>query len=546
MPQFLIDMKYPLVLFLVGMLVRDFTKKAVEGMSERNCSIINAMCNYASRKSVRMHMPGHKGKKVFLGGPSPEPAFEWAQQLLDEFRVIDMTESPGLDNLHYATGCIREVERKAESLFGSSRTYLLVNGATSGVQASMIAARMTLGSGIVALPRNVHKSTVTAIAISGFEPEFIDPEFNRNLGGYLPLDEERLEKVLEQALSRRDGAEVRAVLVINPTYCGFARDLSRVSDLVHSRGAMLIVDEAHGTHFKIGRTLPPSALECGADLVVHGAHKTTVAYTQTALLHVGKSAPERFPGLLPSIEEALRTVQTTSPSYLLMASLEQAIDVLAADDGLWVQKGMETAREITRRLKRIPGLSVAGCDPSVPVPDGLMHDPCRILVNLGGLNVTGPEAARFLSQDMLVYPEMTGPEHLLMIWTGADGEDEVNAVEVAFKELSVRYRKKSGCDNELGLCLIQEAPKPRWAMGLREAFLSVSEPVPIENAVGRVSADTVVIYPPGSPLITPGERFDREIVEYILEASSTGLNVLGRGIGNGQDVMMVYCTKLVT
>lgn len=531
------------VLLFVRMLMRDYTEKAVEGMSEENHSIIRAMCHYASRKPVRMHMPGHKGKKAFSSDPQPEPTPEWATRLLDEFRAIDMTESPGLDNLHYPTGCIREVEKKAEKLFGSSRTYLLVNGATSGVQASLIAARMTLGAGIVVLPRNVHKSMVTAMAMSGLEPAFVWPEFNPNLGGYLPLDEGRVERALEEASSQ--GAKARAVLILNPTYCGFARDLTRIAEIVHSYGALLIVDEAHGTHFKVGKELPPSALECGADLVVHGAHKTTVAYTQTALLHVGKSTCERFPGILSSVEEALRAVQTTSPSYLLMASLEQAIDVLGRDGGAWVNGGVTTARELTRRLSQIPGLSVVGYDTRVPIPSGLLHDPCRILVNLEGLDVTGPEAAKFLVQEKQVDPEMTGPKHLLMIWTGADGQREVDAVETAFRDLSARYFRETDClvaDDDPS-CLMQEAPKPKRVMGLRDAFLSVSEPVPIEEAVDRVSADTVVIYPPGSPLITPGEKFDRELVEYILEARKAGLNVLGRGIRSGQDGVMVYCSK---
>lgn len=522
-------------------------------MSDTSRSIIESMCYYASLKPVRMHMPGHKGRKAFSlrtnGANRTEPTPEWARSLLDELRAIDMTESPGLDNLHYPTGCIRETEKRAESLFGSARTHLLVNGATSGVHAALMAVRMTLGTGTVVLPRNVHRSMVPAMAMSGLEPVFVWPEYDPRLGGYLPLDVDRLRAVLESAseLSSKacagDGPP-KAVFVINPTYCGFARDLTEMADLVHAHGAALIVDEAHGTHFFTGDGLPPSALQVGADLVIHGAHKTTVAYTQTAFVHVGRSTPQRFPALAAALEEALRAVQTTSPSYILMASLEQAIDMMERGDGAWIDCGVKTAAELTRRLSRIPGLSVVGYEAGVSIPPGMMHDPGRVLINLNGLRCTGPQAARYLASEHKVYPEMTGPKNLLLIWTGADGEETIDVVEKAFKELVKEFspdasacaaRYAAAADDEAGpmasaLQLMHAAPKPAKAMSLREAFLSVAVPVPIYEAVGRISADTIVIYPPGSPLVTPGETIDAEIVKYIQTARKAGLNVLGRGI----------------
>lgn len=526
-------------------------------MSDTSRSIIKSMCYYASRKPVRMHMPGHKGRTAFSSGTNQvETTPEWAWNLLDELRAIDMTESPGLDNLHYPTGCIRETEKRAEKIFGSSRTHLLVNGATSGIQAALMAVRMTLGPGTVVLPRNVHRSMVTAMTMSGLEPVFVWPEYDHRLGGYLPLDVDRLRAALESASSSSEHSSgvdgpPRAVLVINPTYCGFARDLTKVAELVHSYGAALIVDEAHGTHFAAGNDLPPSALQAGADLVVHGAHKTTVAFTQTAFVHVGKSTPERFPALAAALEEALRAVQTTSPSYILMASLEQAIEMMEKEDGAWIDRGVATATELTKRLSRIPGLSVVGYEAGVPVPPGLMHDPGRVLINLNGLRCTGPQAAKYLAEVHKVDPEMTGPKSILLIWTGADDEKTIDVVEAAFRDLAQEFAPEPGSKNGSGpmasaLQLMREGPRPKKVMSLREAFLSVAVPVPIEEAVGRVSADTIVIYPPGSPLVTPGEAIDAEIVEYIENAKKAGMNVLGRGIqgsnGNGNNgTMMVYC-----
>ncbi len=514
-------------------------------MSRDKRTIIDAMCDYAQRKPVRMHMPGHKGKRVFSDGPEVVPTPQWANSVLDELRAIDMTESPGLDNLHYPTGCIRETQRRAERLYGTARTYMLVNGATSGIQASLLAARMTLGAGRVVLPRNVHKSVVSAMAMSGLEPVYVCPEYNGDFGGYLPLDTDRIKRVLEQETFKNSDCPLRAVLILNPTYSGFSRDLTQIADLVHSYGALLIVDEAHGSHFSLGKDTPASALKSGADLVVHGCHKTTVAFTQTAFLHVGEGTPARFPALIASIEEALRTVQTTSPSYILLASLEQAVTSLEKDAGKWVDMGVSTARDISSRLSRIPGISVAGYDPNVPIPPGLTHDPGRILVNLSGLGITGPQAGKYLVSQKNVDPEMVGPNSILLIWTGADDLRSVDAVEAAFKDLAAAVKNQSiaSCADGKAPVVLGEAPIPKKAMPLREAFLAVSEPVPIEKTLGRVSADTIVIYPPGSPLVTPGEVIDENVIQYILRAKEFGLNVLGRGVDERERPIEVYCVR---
>lgn len=506
--------------------------------------IIEAMCHYASKNPTRMHMPGHKGRKAFQHNP-PAPPFsaKWAAGVLDELRALDMTESPGLDNLHYPTGCIRETEARAERIFGSLRTFLLVNGATSGIQASLLAVRMTLGPGTILLPRNVHKSLVSAMAMSGLEPVFVWPEYDSRLGGYLPLDWGGVEDALDR-LAGNGEPSPKGVFVINPTYSGFARDLTEMAEEVHARGIAFIVDEAHGAHFPTGTNLPPTSLGTGADLVTHGAHKTTVAFTQTAFLHVGRGALGRFPGLMPAVEEALRAVQTTSPSYILMASLQQAIEVLERDGGRWVDRGTEAAVDLACRLSRIPGLSVSGAGSDTgdgqDLPEGLFHDPTKLLVNLAGLSVSGPEAARFLVQERGVVPEMVGPQYVLMLVSGAHSPEDLMAVEGAFRELARRYPGSGqGEIASLGC----EMPRPARVMPLREAFLSVSRALPVEESLGKIAADTIVIYPPGSPLVTPGERIDREVVEYILNSRKAGLNVLGRGIRNGEGEMRVYCVE---
>jgi len=511
-------------------------------MSRDSRSIIEAMCKYSARKPVRMHMPGHKGRRAFPVDYTPRSLTpRRASILLDQLRAIDMTESPGLDNLHYPSGCIRATEARAERLFGSARTYFLVNGATSGIQAALIATKMTLGGNRLILPRNVHKSLVSAMAMSGLEPLFVWPDFDPSLGGYLPLTWQRLKEALD---SLPPGEErPRAVFTVDPTYSGFATDMSEIAREVHARGMALIVDEAHGTHFSNGEGLPPHALAAGADFVIHGAHKTTVAFTQTALLHLGLEAEKRFPGIELAVEEALRAVQTTSPSYILMASLEQAIEVLEREDGAWIDHGTKVATELAERLSRIPGISVAGFEQ--PLPPGLFHDPSKLLVNLN-LSINGPAAAKYLVQKCKVVPEMTGPGYILLLVSGAHGAADIDAVERAFKELSEKYARtpdQAQCCREAAATttIAREVPRPKRVMALRDAFLSRARPLPIEEALGKISADTVVIYPPGSPIVTPGERIDQDVVEYILHARRAGLNLLGRGVHGTEGELKVFC-----
>lgn len=521
--------------------------------------IIAAACSYANRNPVRVHMPGHKGRKAF---PASSDTFtpgspQWAGALIDDLRAVDMTESPGLDNLHYPTGCIRESERRAEAVFGSERSYFLVNGATSGIQASLLAARMTFGKGTILLPRNVHKSLVSSMVMSGLEPVFAWPEYSAEFSVHMPLDWTRIEETLDD-LEKRGEAKPRAIFVINPTYSGFAIDLTEIAKEAHARGIALVVDEAHGPHFAVGRGLPKPALKSGADLVIHGLHKTTIAYTQTAMLHMGMGASRRFPGLPDAVEEALRAVQTTSPSYILMSSIEQAVEVMEKDGGRWVNRGTETALELAGRLSSIPGLTIAGYGKDAASSPDVVHDPSKLMVILDGLSVTGPEAVRYMIKECNIVPEMTGPNYVLMLISGAHGPADVEVIVKAFASLAERFpgRERANASAPAGdaagrgcSCqgrgkiadLNKEMPRPEKAMSLRDAFLSISTPVPVKEAAGKIAADTVVIYPPGSPLITPGERIGPEIVEYILSAREAGLNVLGRGIRGGEGELRVYC-----
>ncbi len=500
--------------------------------------IVDSLCKYVAQKPVRMHMPGHKGKPAGLGDVSVGNCMDVARQVLDGCRLFDVTECPGLDNLHYPSGCILRSEVKAQRIFGSLRTYFLVNGASCGVQASFLAARMVLGPGKVIVPRSTHKSAISAMVMSGFEPVWVWPQHYEDFGGYLPMAKDDVSEALRLNHYSVDRGEVKAIFDMNPTYCGFARNMSEMAEFAHSLGAMLIVDEAHGTHFGFDSRLPQSALKCGADIVIHGTHKTTTAFTQTGLLHISSGAQDRFPEIVSSVEEALRSVQSTSPSYLLLSSLEQAIDLLERDESVWVKRGIDLALGLAERLANLPYIKVPGHLGSA-MPHGVFHDPSRVLVDLRELSITGPEAARYLAQERSIVCEMAGPSYLVMIVTGADGRREMELVADGFEDLSLLYAKRGNLLQRSVMTTLGAPPRPVKAQSVRESFLSESESVEIESSRGRVSADTIVIYPPGSPLIVPGEVISGEVTDYILKAREIGLNLVGRAMQRG----CIYCIK---
>lgn len=526
-------------------------------MGKKDSGICRAIDAYLAKGPARMHVPGHKGKP--LRHPSPEGAMHDPRALpqslsvrdcLDQVRPFDVTEAADLDNLHYPLGAIKNSQERAARIFGAEKTFFLVNGATAGILASFLAVRMTMGEGYVALPRNIHRSVVSALVVSELEPVFIYPEYSESLGGYLPVDPACLRRALSD-LSPEERSRIRAVLTVNPTYYGTSRDMAPVARLAHDigQGVPLIVDEAHGTHFAFSPDLPKTAIRLGASIVIHGAHKTLPALTQTGLLHLTKTGRSMFPGLLYNVEEALRLVQSSSPSYILMASLEDALAHISESSPNWVARGISVGRELSAKLSEIGGLQVG---PRLPQTSGYRptRDPGRVLVNVSGLGITGAQAARYLWSKQVAV-ELAGLDHVLLVCTGGDDQGSIEKAFEGFRALaSWACLKGRGSEGERfapesagsGLeTSIGEPPRPERDLSLRKAFFARCRMVNLEQAKGMVSCDTILTYPPGVAVILPGERFTSSVIDYIKRARSGGLFVAGRGFGVSEREMMTFC-----
>jgi len=503
--------------------MNDFTGRMNEG-------ILAQIESYIKREPVRMHTPGHKGFRTKSACFHLETELPAIGDIIDRLHVIDVTELPGLDNLHYPSDAIKRSEETFALVFGARKTFFLVNGATAGILAALLAVRMNFGKGYVLVPRNVHRSVISGLILAGLEPLFVYPEYDRRLGGYLPLAYKSVKRKLEEDFHK----EIRAVLIVNPTYYGISRNLTSTCNLVHGAHIPVIVDEAHGTHFPFSNELPPSALHTGADIVIHGTHKTTPALTQTGLLHVTHGCAERFHDLSQNIEEALRLIQSSSPSYILLASLERSLEAFK-DGAKWVKEGVRLGREISRRLSKIEGIyvRVPSCD------SGLLHDPGKVCVDVSGLKITGRKARDFMWSRWKVAPEMVGPQDVLLLVTGSDGDETLSILEKAFKELAITFLN----ENHRQVALLGEPPRPVQILPLKEAFFSPARSLLISSAEGEISADTVLIYPPGSAILVPGEKIDAEVVEYIETARNLGLEVLGRGYYREESEMRVFCVE---
>lgn len=459
------------------------------------------------------HTPGHKRGRGLdpllaqvLGGTGGAAAF-------------DLTELTGLDELSQPHSVIAEAQGLAASAFGAARTFFSVNGSSAGV-AAMIAAAAGPGDTVL-LPRNAHRSVVAGLVASGAVPRFVRPPVALDLGVPGPIGWSEIEP----ALNAGDGHGVPvAVFLVSPTYEGRVADVGGITARLAAwtPRPLLLVDEAHGPHFGFATGFPTPALAAGADAAVHSLHKVVGSLTQGALLHVGHSAPPAF-----APERWLTLGQTSSPSYLLMASLDAARRQLATVGPARLARTLALAARARRELARLPSLQV------VPAAGG---DPTRLCLRLlGGSEAASRFAAALEAQG--VYPELVEGDLLVFILTMAD--------EAASVEALINACRRAGVENApppaplpaghswppvdppctgVARCLF-ETHVPRLAIPPRQAFAAPREKIRLNAALGRVSAQTVAPSPPGTLLLIPGEVVDETVLENTLVAARQGLPV---------------------
>ncbi|MBO8125640.1 MAG: aminotransferase class V-fold PLP-dependent enzyme [Firmicutes bacterium] len=465
---------------------------------------LSALLDYCEQGVLPMHTPGHKqgGRmhQIFA-----EALRNWGVKLDIDPPVLWGPEGEVLPSC-----LLLRAREKAASLFGAKRTFFLTNGTTAGIQAMFLAAAK---DGRVVIPRQTHGSVLGALILSGADPVILPPE-----GTSTDLPDSRLPQ--DQLQSVLESGSISAVFSQNPSYYGFASDLAPMVKAAHQAGVPVLVDEAHGPHFTFSRDLPPSALEQGADLVAQSTHKLLTSLTGSSMLHLS--------GDLISEEEVARfveLVQSTSPSFLLLASLEATVYQYQAIGGEITSQVLELAQDLRKRLQPIPGLRVLG-ESEVRELGYEYWDPTKVVLDCSGTGLTGLEVAELLRKEYLIQVEMADFARILLILGPGDDVSSISRLELALEDLVARNHRKGE---------VPRVPLPRgggeMALTPREAYFSPMEVVAPTQAVGRISAGIVAPYPPGIPVVIPGEVISEEQIEYVVRLSTFGFRITGADSG---------------
>ncbi|NLA59831.1 MAG: aminotransferase class V-fold PLP-dependent enzyme [Firmicutes bacterium] len=455
---------------------------------QERAPICEALDAYAG--VTRFHMPGHRG------GAGAEPAL--IARLGPLALERDVTGVPGMDDLHEPHGRIREAEELAAKAFGADRTFFSVGGTTGAIHA-MVLGTLSDGETII-IPRNIHKSILGAVILSGAVPAFLKTNYYPYLGFFKGIDAQSLRESVE----RHPGA--KAVLLVNPTYYGTSVDLAPVAEYLHQKGIILLVDEAHGPHFRFHPRLPAPALDSGADAIAQGAHKMLGALTQASYLHVkgNRIDPDRLKGMF-------RHLTTTSPSYLLLASLDAARRQMVLYGADILEYAINLADYLRCEVNKIPGLSSFGNDIS-----GFL-DPTKVTITVRELGITGYRAEKFLRERHGIQVEMSDLYNVLVIvsWgnTTADAEKLLRGLKSLTEAVG---RNEVSKDLSTSRNAIPDLPPiPEMALSPRKAVQSSWETTRLEDSRGRISAEVVTCYPPGIPILYPGEVLTDDTIAYL-------------------------------
>lgn len=466
-------------------------------LDQTKAPIYEALERFRKMRVVPFDVPGHK-----RGRGNPE-----LTRLLGEHCVsMDVNSMKPLDNLCHPVSVIREAEELAAEAFGASSACLMVGGTTSAVQ-SMILSSVKQGEKII-LPRNVHRSVMGALVLCGAIPVYVNPDMEKRLGIALGMKTEDVKAAIEA------NPDAKAVLVNNPTYYGICSDLREIVRLAHSKGMLCLADEAHGTHLYFGPGLPVSAMEAGADMAAVSMHKSGGSLTQSSLLLMGPGVSEGY------VRQVINLTQTTSASYLLLSSLDISRRNLALRGRETFAQVIELARYAREEINALGGY-YAYADELINKSSIYDFDITKLSVNTLDIGLAGIEVYDLLRDEYDIQIEFGDLGNILAYLSIGDRKRDVERLVSALSEIRRRYgRDKTGL-------MTQEYINPVVAVSCQEAFYSEKESLPLNRTAGRICSEFVMCYPPGIPILAPGEAVTEEIIAYIQYAKEKGCSMTG-------------------
>ena len=512
---------------------------------EEQPGIMERLIEYTESDAYPFHMPGHKRQEIPDG----------MQRDFSDPYGIDITEIDGFDNLHHAEGILKDAMDEAAAVYGADRSWYLVNGSTCGILSAVFA--VTENGGRILTARNCHKAVYHAIYLNRLRAEYLYPEEIVEFGINGGIRAEDVRKALEKDAMRCAGksgdmrgkrTKIQAVLITSPTYEGVVSNIRAIADVAHEYGIPLIVDEAHGAHLEYAdrcHSFPKSALECGADIVIQSLHKTLPCFTQTAILHIKGDRVDQ-----DRVARYLSMFQTSSPSYLFMAGIQRCIRYMDSTGRDGMIRYEERLKWFMEQMKGLQVLEVLTRDICGKYRAVAGWDPSKIVVStMRAKDFHGEELAEMLRKNYHLEMEMTAPEYVIAMTSVLDTDEGFERLTKALleideellkaeekrrktvsetgdqKENTVRERAEKNC--KASETLQSRILRPNETMSICEAMDANTGRTALQNTVGKVSAEFIYLYPPGIPIIAPGEVFTREIVEMIEAYKKAGLLVQG-------------------
>lgn len=465
-------------------------------LTQSQTPYFDAMIKYVDDRIVPFHTPGHKQGKG---------AVEKFRRFMGEKALkLDLD----IDDIENYEKVLESAEKLAAEAYGVDKTFFLVNGTTSGVHL-MILSTCSYGDEII-VPRNAHKSIISGIILAGAVPVFIPSDMDEELHIPYNVTPEDVEEAI------KNHPQVKAVIIVNPTYYGLTTDIKKIADIVHSYNKLLLVDEAWGAHFKFHPELPDSAVEIGADMCVNSTHKLLSAMTQTSMLHIqgDRINPAR-------VKSILSLIQTTSPSCILRASLDCARMQMATEGKELLSKTIQLATKVRNEINKIPGLYCFGKE-LIGKPGVYNMDPTRLTITVKGKGYTGYEVERILQEQYKIKIEMSDLFNIVVIISIGDSEQDVDYLlsclkRLTFAEISQKYGRLINFLHDF----------PQQVLTPHDAVFNKQKAVELTYASGEISGELIVPFPPGIPLLYPGERISKELIDYIQLEAKAGMRFNG-------------------
>ncbi len=465
-----------------------------------------ALVNFNNDKIVPFDVPGHKRGRLVNDFTT-----EIGQKALE----LDANLPRGLDNLNNPTGVIKQASRLLADAYGADYGFFLINGSTVGILAMILSVVATNEE--IIMPRNVHKSAISALMISGAVPVFVSPDIDINLGIANAVSYKNYVKAIDEH------PEAKAVFIINPTYFGVVTELKKIINYAHSHNMCVIVDEAHGSHFAFSRLMPIHAIAAGADLVTGSLHKTGGSLTQSSIMLMNNNKYVKA----TQVKFTLMMLQSTSPSSLLLASLDVARKGLALQGSELIKQAVDLATVAKKTINKIPGLETFNGE-YFKQRGVFKHDPTKLIVKVTGLGLTGFDVYRIMKDEFHIQLELAEEYVVLAIISIGTTRQDVEELIEAFKELSKRhYGNVIHKRNFKYNYSIPEARIRPW-----DAYNAPKKFVRYKDCVGCIVTEPIMAYPPGIPLAIPGEVISKEILKSLYNYRKEGAVLLTQ-LSNG-------------